>query len=336
MWLDRFERVNGQLMAVGITQSGNQNLLAPEQMQTSSLGSGGYKAITLDTSFAQWKRTSAREYATAFDITSSITDRHGMFSIPYEGGNIVFPAWELQRTLLGAPATLANHVYRPSGLELLCSPVCNSDNFTITLPVGRELGRRQRSDVLTERLTWFYAYRSAYRAWNSIYRHASSGRIDIDLPSADVQISAHGRIIDDVFYARRIYVLKLAPLEPPLDWAKTDRKTYHFVNGLMQHVKSRQTGDPRLRPIGDRWNLTDGEWMVVEKFVFPQRGRPWKCNVRDAVNGIIVKMGMGTSWAELDNHHVNAYACSQLYKRMKANGRWDQLAEFLASSRQEI
>lgn len=88
MWLDRFERVDGQLMAVGITQSGSQSLLTPEQMQTSNLGSGGYKAITLDTSFAQWERTSAREYATAFEITSSITDRHGMFSIPYEGGNI--------------------------------------------------------------------------------------------------------------------------------------------------------------------------------------------------------------------------------------------------------
>jgi hypothetical protein len=340
MWLDRFERVDGQLMTVGITQSGSQSLLTPEKMQTSSLGTGAFKAITLNTSFSQWERISAREYAKAFGITSSVTDCHGAFSIPHEGGNIVFPAWELQRTLLGAPATIANYVYRPGGLELLCSPVCTSNNFTIALPVGRELGRRQRSDVLTERLTWFYAYPSAYRAWNSIYRHACSGRIDIDLPSADAQISAHGRIIDGVFYARRIYVLKLVPLEPPLDWAKTDREAYHFVNGLMQYIKSRQTGDPRLRPIGHRWTLTDDEWMVVQKIVFSrtlpsQHGRPWKHDVREAVDGIIVKMGTGMSWAGLDNSRVKVYVSSHLYKRMKADGRWDHIAEFLASSRRK-
>jgi hypothetical protein len=53
MWLDRFERVDGQLMAVGITQSGSQRLLAPEQMQASSRGSGGRRHMQHTTRLLQ-------------------------------------------------------------------------------------------------------------------------------------------------------------------------------------------------------------------------------------------------------------------------------------------
>jgi hypothetical protein len=209
VWLDRFERVNGQLMVVGITRSGQESLIQPAQMRSSKRGIDAYKAVTLVTSFSQWGDRSAREYANVFGFSSGVTERHRVFSIPHRSGHIVCPAWELQRGLLAGSGSMADLVYRPSGLELLCAPVCAPEEFTVTLLPNRALGRRLHSDSLIERLMWLYAYPSAHRAWNSLYRHARSGMIDIDLPIADIEMSAHGKTVGNVFYARRVYVRQI-------------------------------------------------------------------------------------------------------------------------------
>jgi hypothetical protein len=182
VWLDRFERVNEQLMAVGITGSGQESLIQPAQMRSSKRGIDAYKAITSVTSFSQWGNSSAREYAKVFGFTSGVTERHRVFSIAHHSGHIVCPAWELQRGLLAGSGLIADLVYRLSGLELLCAPVCAPEEFTVTLLPNRALGRRLHNNSLIERLMWLYAYPSAYRAWNSLYRHARSGMIHLDSP----------------------------------------------------------------------------------------------------------------------------------------------------------
>jgi hypothetical protein len=340
MWLDRFEWIGSQLMAIGIDGAGDQHLIQPDQMSNSMSASRKFKSITLNTSFDQMTRTSGREYAAAFGITSGVTTNHPVLSVSHEGREIVLPAWEMQRTLLGAPASFTNYVYRPAGLEQLCSPVCAPDEYTISWVPGRELGRQKQSRTLTERLMWFFAYPSAYRAWNSIYRHARNGRIDMDLPNANIRMSAYGKIIDNVLYARRVYVLQVTPTEPPLDWAKTNRLTYDFSDGLMKHLEAVRIDDSRLRKIGDRWNLTDDEWAVVDKIIFRRfylgkGGRRIKFDARELVDRIVTKLGTRGSWMAIDNDEENFVVCREFYNRMKKDGRWNQIVEFLASSRRE-
>jgi hypothetical protein len=301
VWLDRFERVNGQLMVVGITRSGQESLIQPAQMRSSKRGIDAYKAVTLVTSFSQWGDRSAREYANVFGFSSGVTERHRVFSIPHRSGHIVCPAWELQRGLLAGSGSMADLVYRPSGLELLCAPVCAPEEFTVTLLPNRALGRRLHSDSLIERLMWLYAYPSAHRAWNSLYRHARSGMIDIDLPIADIEMSAHGKSVGDVFYARRVYVRQITPRERPFDWAKTDRQSYNFDDGLLRQFRVRQTRDKRLHPVDNCWSLTDDEWIIVEKIVasgglLTRGGKRTKFDARQIIDGIVIKMGTGMSW----------------------------------------
>lgn len=340
MWLDRFERtVNGKLTVVGIRKSGSETHLSPGQMQTSRLDSGVQHAISLTTSFSQWRRVSARNYLAAFDITSDVSELHAVFSVPHQNGDIIVPAWELQRTLLSAPAAVAEYVYCSTGLEQLCSPVCAPEPFDIAWIA--DLGRRKYNEALIERLRWFYAYPSAYRAWNSIYRHACAGRIDIDLPDADIEMSAHGRIVDGVFYAHRIYVYQVSPLESPADWAMTDRKSYDFIDASIRHRKSRQTEDARLRPVGGCWTLSDEEWAVVEALIErepnPQgRGRPKKYKDRQIIDGIIDKLGTGKSWVELAEYRAKYHACKRAYNLMVSDGRWKQVVEFLDSVRPQV
>jgi hypothetical protein len=338
MWLDRFERVDGQLKVVGISTSGNANLLHPEQMHTSKLGSGTYSAVRLDIPFSDWMRASPREYARIFGIEMGVTDGHQVYSLSHEGLEIIVPVWELQRSLLRTSAAgLMDYVYRPNGLEHLCTPLCDAEAFSVAITSPLD-GRPATLDTLAEKLTWFYAYPSAYSTWNSIYRHACSGRIGLDLPKASIQMSVHGRMADGVLYARRLHVYQLTPLEQPCDWAKTAPKTYRFESGRMQNNNSRQTRDPRLRSIGNQWILTDAEWETVENIAFPWRlkngyGRNRLDDGRNVVNNIIVKLGTGMSWAELNGLKAGHDSCIRLYYKMKADGRWDKLIEFLAGSR---
>jgi hypothetical protein len=339
MWLDRFEQVNGQLKVIGITAEGEELMLDPAQMKTSGLGPRTYKAVTVDTSFSEWKTFSARDYASAFGITSGVTENHKVFSIPYEGGSIVCPAWEVQRTLISSPASMAAFVYRPNGLEQVCAPVCSVGNFSAAIIPLRQVHRLCGTEFLLERLTWFYAYPSAYRMWNSIYRHAQSGKIDFDLPKASVQISVHGKGIGDIFYAKHVYALELTPYESPLSWANTNRESFNFTDGTRIHLDSRATSDSRLRPIGNQWDLTDEEWVTVNKLIYPQQslGKPAsKYDARKNVNGIIEKLAMGKNWSELPHSQFKPHSCQYLFHQLQSDGRWDRIADYLARARPEV
>ncbi len=340
MWLDRFERVGSQLKAVGITDTGSVSLLDPERMGGSRLGSGLYTTVRLNTSFSEWNRASARDYAKTFGIQSGVTDSHEVFSVPNRGLDIVIPAWELQRTLLRAPSALADFTYRPDGLDHLCSPVFGSGEFAIALRSPVASGKPAFQDFLINTLPWFYAYPSARHTWNSVYRHACAGRIAIDLPKADVQISAHGKIVDGLLFARSVYAFQMTPLERPYDWALNVRKTYNLDHGRTRYIKSRRVGDFRLRPIGAKWNLTDSEWQTVEDIAFQWRLQKWggaelKDDPRKVIDGIVFKMGTGCSWAELRDLQAGYVACAKLFYRMKADGRWDRIIDFLTTSRHE-
>jgi hypothetical protein len=336
MWLDRFEQVDGQLKVIGITAESEEVMLDPAQMQTSSLGSRTYKAVTVDTSFSEWKSFSARDYASAFGITSGVTENHQVFSIPYEGGSIVCPAWELQRTLISPPSSMAAFVYRSNGLEQVCAPVCSADNFTAAVIPLRHVHRLRSTEFLLERLTWFYAYPSAYRMWNSIYRHAHQGRIDFDCPDASIQLSAHGKVVGNIFYAKHVYALQLTPHELPLSWANTNRESFNFTDGTRVHLDSRAIRDARLRPIGGQWDLTDEEWVTVNKLIYSERSlsrAPLNYDARKNVNGIIEKLAMGKNWSELPHSQFKPHACVQLFRRLQSDGRWNQIADFLSRAR---
>ncbi|WP_341318693.1 transposase [Paraburkholderia sp. IMGN_8] len=337
MWLDRFERIDGKLTLVGLEQSGQARFLPPEQVYKSRPGKSVSDAITLRTSFCHWERASPREYATAFSIQSGVTERHEAYLIPTERTRVVLPTWLLQRSLFGPHNHITKYIYVPNGLEQFCSPILNGDQYTVAIPPRKELWKAKKANDFTQRMEWLYAYPTAYRAWNSVYRFACAGKIAIQLPAAEVLLSVHGKYVGDTFYAISSDILELNPLERPLEWAKNNRERYIFSSGATQ----RKTRNARLRPINNEWDMTDQEWAVIEPIASYRRdadrpGRPSGYLLRDVVNGAILKMGTGIAWSELWNQRRGFSVSPMLYSRMRADGRWEKIVDVLANSRQQI
>jgi hypothetical protein len=340
MWLDRFERVDGKLAVIGVDQCGQSAFIPPEQMYKSNPRNlRNSSAITLRTSFRDWPRASACEYAAAFGTACGVTELHETYIVPTQSMRVVLPALQLQRALLGAPSVVAQYVYVPNGLEHLCSPILGDKEFSIGFLSKKQLGRTRTRNSFIQRMEWFYAFPSAYRAWNSFYRLACSGKIGVELPAAEVLMSAYGKYVGDTLYVHGLDILELTPLEPPLEWAEVNRERYVVAGGLAEYIVARKTQDTRLRPLNDKWDMTDDEWDVIEPIAshrsFPDRpGRPSRYPLRDVVNGVITKLGTGISWSELWNQRAAYVASPAFHKRMKADGRWDRIVELLAHSRQ--
>ncbi|MFM0350335.1 transposase [Paraburkholderia sp. RL17-347-BIC-D] len=340
MWLDRFERFDNNLTLVGLEKSGQAKYLSPSEPYKSRPGNSLSAAITLRTSLCDWERASPREYAAAFDIESDVTEHHETHLILTARTRIVLPAWLLQRAMFGPYYCITEFLYAKNGLEQLCSPILNGNKFSVGLALRKEFGRARNTTELAQRMEWLYAYPTAYRAWNSVYRFASSGRIGFELPSAEVLLSVHGKHAGDTFYAISVDILELNPLERPLEWAKIDRERYVFSSGNIQYMIASKTRDPRLMPIKNEWDMTDQEWSLIApiasyRSVADRPGRPSGYALRDVVNGAILKMGTGIAWSEVWNQRKGFSASPMLYRRMKADGRWDQIVEVLASSRQK-
>lgn len=340
MWLDRFERVDGKLKAVAINPSGSTESLTLEQMHKARPGLNNAQTMMFDTSFSQWERTSARKYASAFGIKSGVTEHHEIYLIRYGHTDIVLPASELQRTLFAMPPVIVGHLYRPNSMEHFCAPILSDDGLR-TLVIPRKAFTKPRRVVAFEdRLVWFYAYPSAYRAWNSVYRFACSGRIAMDLPAAEVTIQLRGKYINKTFYAQRADILALTPCELPLEWTNLQSRKLVLANPQRQHVVATRIRDTRLLPLDGKWQLTDAEWDVIRKIVsrriIPGRdGRPPRHRIRSTVDGILTKMGTGKSWGEVAVSISNVHASNALYRRIAADGRWEEIADFLAGSRRE-
>jgi hypothetical protein len=99
----------------------------------------------------------------------------------------------------------------------------------------------------------------------------------------------------------------------------------------------RQTRDERLHPVENCWPLTDDEWAIVEKIVasgglLTRGGQRTKFDARQIIDGIVIKIGTGMSWVELDREELQSGAYKSIYSLIKDDGRWDRIAEFLAKS----
>lgn len=339
MWLDRFERVEGKLTLVELETSGQAKYLSPNEPYKSRPGKSISDAITLRTSFRDWARTSPSEYASAFGNKAGVTDSHETYLVLTARARIILPAWLLQRTMFGPFKYITEFLYVPHGLDLFCSPILDGGEFSVGVAPRKELWEARKATEFSQRLEWLYAYPTAYRAWNSVYRFACAGIIGFELPDAEILLSLHGTYVEDTFYATSVDILELNPLERPLEWAMTARKHYVFSNGQTQHLIARKTRDSRLIPRGNEWDMIDREWDLVEPIasyrpVADRPGRPSGYLLRDVVNGAIRKMGTGMAWSELWKQRTGFSVSPMLYKRMKADGRWDKIVEILVRSRQ--
>lgn len=333
MWLDRFGRVNGNLVVVGISESGEEHLIPLNQMHQHRLPHRRVTRSMFVTNFSSWTQASAAEYASVFGITEGVTSQHVVYKFRKGNFTVVVPALELQRGLMSCPSEVVGMLYHPQGIDLMCSPLLGEDNFEMRMLQKRTIKNTLRTaDKFIRRLDWFYPFPSAYLAWKSVYRYAANGRIAMTLPSAEILCSVQGRRDGDIIYARDICIFRITPLEEPLDWAKSIRREFKFHGTKAERHMQAQTADSRLQLRDGNWKLTDEEWAVVEPLIHTvgvHCGRPSKFDLRQIIDCIIEKLGACKSWHEVGGEVATKSVIANYHRRMRSDGRWERVVKVL-------
>jgi transposase len=337
MWLDRFARVDNNLVVVGISESGEEHLIPLKLMHQHRLPKPRVPRSMFVTSFSSWTQASAAQYASMFGITKGVTNHHVVYKFRKGNFTVMVSALELQRALMSCPSQVVDMLYHPQGIDLMCAPLLGEGTFEMRMLQKRTIKNTLRTaDKFVRRLDWFYPFPSAYRAWKSVYRHATNGKIAMTLPNAEIQCSVQGERDGNTIYARDICIFRITPLEEPLEWAQSIRREFKFHGTKAARHLQAQISDSRLQTRNGDWKLTDEEWAIVEPLIHTvgvHCGRPSKFDLRQIIDCIIEKLGACKSWNEVGGEVTSKSVIANYHRRMRNDGRWERVVKVLNAIR---
>jgi hypothetical protein len=175
--------------------------------------------------------------------------------------------------------------------------------------------------------------------WRSAYRLAEQGRLGIDLPKATARLVLSGPRESGKRLATHVTLMGIDANEAP--FAEHPVTTTQFTLHAGQHGwsggrKPKEHLQVRI-PLNSEGTacLTDSEWEKIGALTPPHHiiGNARKLAQRELIDGVLTKLSTGLPWRTV------AYPCgtytnvSLLYRRMKADGRWERLEQFLRTAR---
>lgn len=216
-WLERFERVNGQLQGIAISKDGSKKSVAPDAICGIHLPPHASRSVNFHTNSGDWKVEDSSRYLEACGYPADAPDGHDVFSVRAAGREMLIPALAVIKALFKRHPSYYHHLFHPAGLEMLCSPVELDGNKTIQLSRGIALNGAPAN--MFELLRWMYYYPSARSTWNSVYRAAATGRCSIALPKANLRIAVTGEPKGHIILANLLTVGNIEAMEAPYEWA---------------------------------------------------------------------------------------------------------------------
>jgi transposase len=335
MWLDRIQRSHKQFSVIGISTSGEENAIEIMEAYKFKLNSTDGCYLTLKTNFSSWERVSSKQYVDGYSISKGVTEHHVVYSFKDDSTTVLLPSWALQCDLFSPPSIIFHYLYSLNGFEFLCYPELDKRKFSVQLPptMGRHLILRG-SKCAMDRMTWLYAFPSAYWTWKSVYIFACEGKIGIDLPQADVTCTVHGKRVGDVIFADRIRISILRPAEAPIEWAQCEQKEFRFDARSTREEKNRRATDFDLSRKDGSSSLSDAEWGMVEPILTRFSPRTPK-EQRSIMDAILNKLTSGKPWSAIDHPRSGVSIFASYYNMMK-DGRWPKIRNVLFQSRNKF
>lgn len=293
-------------------------------------GTNHYKA-TFD--LAKMRPCSAEEYAYSTALPEAADAKHGMWTFIHDDMRVVLPALALIRALVGNFPICYNKLFHPQSLEDLCdyAPTNSSEQIQVSNTIGptRTIDRVE----LRRRLTWFACFPSARRSWGSIYRHALTGRLDIDAPQALVNGWFRGNRHKNTFYTTKLQIQNIIASEQPYEFAKQCSKEIEFIGNnrrIMHSTKVQQHLDIPRR--GTESSLSDEEWARVRQLF--SKDPTQEISRRELLDAILLKWTDSLTWKSLEKKlGKNEGTTSAAYYRWRIDGRFDLLLEILKEMR---
>ncbi|CAG9219224.1 hypothetical protein BCAR13_410031 [Paraburkholderia caribensis] len=332
MWLDRIQRSNGKFLIVGISSDGMENIIELQDAYRYRLSCPQGRYLRASTSFGLWSRATARQYAAGYSMTKGVTEHHVIYSFSCNSMKILLPSWILQRDLFSPPNTMFKYLYTIYGLECLCYRKVSESGYSVELtPTHDKHHLLASTKHALDRITWFFSYPSANRAWKSVYDYARCGEIGLELPDAEITYSVHGNVLGDTLFADHFRVTTLRPIEGPMDWAASAQKEFRFDERSNHDVKPRYKTDKNLLRKDGTFVVSDQEWLEIESMMMRTGNRTSSQN-RELLNGIIQKFALGLPWSGV-SRLADGCSADKEYRILLRKKRWSDIKEVLLKRR---
>lgn len=333
-WIEKVVRTNGTFELQCVGSDGSRQLTTFRSISRArlSLPFRETRFKQLDIDLRELTTVSPECFLRGIGFRPAVEPGQAVYALNSRGLRFLIPASVLLRALLLVLASLIDVMLRPAAREQAWRVIQVGDRLALQhVPKLIQKYVRQGSGAVN-RLIWLSCFPSGRRLWDSVYLHASNGRLDLAMPEARIRASVVGARLGDEVYVSNITVYTVHPSDKPTLFSSLLRRA-HLV--LSRGDKKKRSSRPRayrqcLRdaaliqgPAG--WKLTDEEWLAVQAASKPIRRLTYRG--RHRIDGILEKFGEGASWVQFK-------CAANAYSQMRKDGSWTLVRAALLRLRQ--
>lgn len=196
---------------------------------------GSTTKLTLEGPIDDWAIAEASDLlrAAKLRLPKGCANRHRVFTPGRVNGLTVYiPALVLMRTFFRPANPIFDLAFTPSNLELISFTDYSTTppSFVVDHPsYRRRLTPQTEADEAGVCLRWLRTSMSAKRMMRSVFDHAGSGYLAMDLPHGNFRLRLHGTAIGRRFFASRVHAMSVVVDE--YDSITKRRETFYLHKG---------------------------------------------------------------------------------------------------------
>jgi hypothetical protein len=264
---------------------------------------------------------------------------HALFEFSLGGLRMLVPAQVLALALFGQTARMRAALSSPLGAERLVLPTLSKNRWQLHDTQVAQESVSSQQNWEQQRLDWTLHHASARAAFSSVYQHAKSDRMDIDLPRGTIDTATTGiRLASGAILVTRLTVFELRTSEPQIGTKRTVARSFAFRS--RGHVKravascahaeiSRFEELQGLRCVND--GVSHAQWRAAIPVVLrasPHALSP-HATTRESLNVALRKYGQPCSWNDIYTSGLSSENAMSLSRKLKRAGAWRDLLEVL-------
>lgn len=178
------------------------------------------------TTLSDWSLTQPAQWLPAFGVNFSVTDDHELWTFDDAslGTTFLVPTAVLLEAFFSPLGALAARLFRPTGLETVCTFVGGSGSCQVAALSGVFAPSTGPPGTLAK-LSWLTCFASARGMFSSVYVGATQGRLSLRPARAQIEAVLRGSLAEHRFVKRTMLVtsMKITSLtaaEEPYEFAK--------------------------------------------------------------------------------------------------------------------
>jgi hypothetical protein len=337
-WADRIEVHNGKLVARVVSNSEDSSLVPID-----SLGSRGLpKSQSTNHRISGVWLTELRpvvvgDYLAAHGFSDSVAGatQHTLYEHETVHRRVLIPALALIRGLFGRTDLLLPEVFSPQVVERICMPVQESPCEVRLSNWAND--KFINSKRLMETLAWLSHDKKTERSATSVHHYAMEGRLDIELPSIQVDLFVRGLKQDNVTYAHGCTVTQISTNDvSSLPSEAIERKSLERRTSKSVSVVGFSDANIVLPRRNGEVCVTDDEWRVLSLVAHRKSTRMSDASLRLLVDGIFTWLSdQNIKWKSLSSHGVPYVRYLHHYREWVRSGVMERLVDSVNEMRSD-